>query len=197
MQTPSALPSTLSIRQALNALARQTAKTDIINKDALTAGPSTSCERPDLGVWIGTDGPALALYKRYLDARAQSLQALLTNGKDSIFSQTAADMADSAWCALEARLYELRTDAAAAARADLARKLSDQAAADARLAHQRRRAEDETQNLSARVRSSRQAQSRQTWLNFLLFWYWCQYAVCPPPPPGSAAPSLSGVFAAA
>ncbi len=165
------------LREVLNALAA--APGEDVGTPEADQGPLSGLQAPeDLLCWIGVDGQVLALYKHYLDARARYLQVLLTHGKTDGFCETAADMADSAWCALEARLYELHLDAAAAARADLAARLAEDAARQAGLNAQRARAagliREEAHEAARRAKNTENERQRR---DFFLFWYWCRFVV--------------------
>lgn len=50
------------------------------------------------------------LYKQYLEARTTRDKAVKAHGKNAPMSEIAADLADSAHCAVETRLIELRSD---------------------------------------------------------------------------------------
>ncbi len=165
------------LREVLNALAA--APGESMGAPECDAGLLFGPQAPeDLIRWIGVDSQVLALYKHYLDARARYLQVLLSQGKDDGFCETAADMADSAWCALEARIYELRLDAAAASRADLAARLAEDAARQAGLSAQRARAARLMQDASHEAaRRAKNTETERWRRDLLLFWYWCRFVV--------------------
>ena len=177
-----------TIRDALNALAA-----------GRPAGPDepASCgpPPPDIARWIGIDSDILWLYKAYLDARAGYLGTLVAHGKDAPLSEIAADMADSAWCALETRIYELQMDAAALARADLTRRLAEEDAHDKTLRAQRDRAAREREAIRDLASRQRRAETDRQRRDFFLFWYWCQFVI---DGRGDTAPSsLNQAFAGA
>ncbi|MES2729001.1 MAG: hypothetical protein V4621_02740 [Pseudomonadota bacterium] len=58
---------------------------------------------------MAADDPVLAsLIKQYLNSSRQHKDLLRTNGMQDAMVDVAADMVDSAWCALQTRLLELR-----------------------------------------------------------------------------------------
>jgi hypothetical protein len=58
---------------------------------------------------LAADDPILAsLIKQYLNASRQHKGLLKSNGSQDAMVEVAADMVDSAWCALQTRLLELR-----------------------------------------------------------------------------------------
>jgi len=64
----------------------------------------------ELEAFIHLDPTLASLHKQYLDAKAQYESLVKSNGKDDAMAEIAADMMDSAWCAMQTRLLEVRCD---------------------------------------------------------------------------------------
>lgn len=172
--------SSLSIRQVLNTLAGRRDEEDSEQKDG-SQGNNANADRPapeEISQWIETNPEILGLYKTYLDARAEYLGILTAHGKDSPLCEVAADRADSAWCLLETRIYELRMDRAAAARIALTRQLEEDAER-ARISQRKQRIEKENDFKASRhsVLQKTIRQNRKKYRDFLLFWYWCRFVL--------------------
>lgn len=60
--------------------------------------------------FIEADGIFASLNRHYLDARARHDDARREHGADSPMADIAADALDSAWCAMQTRLMELRAN---------------------------------------------------------------------------------------
>lgn len=158
----------LSIRDVLNSLSRH--PDQVVERRAIPRLAAGSVPAPDLAEierFMAIDPLLIALYKRYVDARAQYLSAL-GGGKDSnmAMADIAADLADSAWCALESRIHELRENESAQRRARLLKTLEEQ--------DRLRRAEGKAGDKADRVpidRKRREERDRRFQGNFLfLLW---------------------------
>lgn len=157
-----------SIRDVMNALCRNPGQIEDRRKtprpDAATRALPDGAE---IERFMAIDPLTVTLYKRYVDARAQYLSAL-GDGRDSsaAMADIAADLADSAWCALESRIHELRENESAQRRARLLKTLEEQ--------DRLRRAEGKTGDKANRVlidRKRREERERRLQGNFLfLLW---------------------------
>lgn len=114
----------LSLHKVMNEIAA--------HPDMVPAGPVSGVQAggadrhfdmADIAPYLGTDPLILDLLKNYLNAKADYHAALLAHGKDSPLADIAGDHVDSAWCMLQARLFELKEDQAVAARAALLEKM--------------------------------------------------------------------------
>lgn len=184
---------TLSIRDALNAIAADMSDSAQQDTELFSAPDFT-----DIAQWIAIDPDILGLYKSHLDARAEYIGILTTHGAASPLSEIAAERADSLWCALETRLYELRMDRAAQARKALAQKLEAESARARTLqAEQARRTRHESRTARDLALRHRQNEEKQRRAFFFLFWYWCLFVVGTRFDPPLPAATLSRTFAAA
>lgn len=66
----------------------------------------------ELDAFCQLDSLLAALSRQYRQAKQDHAAACAEHGPDSFLSEIAADMEDSAWCAMQTRLYELRQDGA-------------------------------------------------------------------------------------
>lgn len=66
----------------------------------------------ELGAFIQMDGILAHLHSLYMKSRSQHAAARKEHGADSPMADIAADREDSAWCAMQTRLMELRADGA-------------------------------------------------------------------------------------
>lgn len=64
----------------------------------------------ELQAFIHLDPTLASLHKQYLDAKAQYESLIAAHGKDDAMAEIAADMMDSAWCAMQTRLLEVRAE---------------------------------------------------------------------------------------
>ena len=71
----------------------------------------------EIETYMGADSLILGLYQAYIEARAHYHKTLVDYGHDAPISEVSAEQLDQAWCVLQTRLYELRTDQAARAHA--------------------------------------------------------------------------------
>lgn len=71
----------------------------------------------DMSAFLLIDPVFAGLNKHYLDAKAIRRQSEKEYGAGDVMTSIAADMEDSAWCALQTRYMELRGDAAMSAAA--------------------------------------------------------------------------------
>ncbi|MCI5059686.1 MAG: hypothetical protein MRY79_01295 [Alphaproteobacteria bacterium] len=62
----------------------------------------------ELEAFISLDPVLANLNRQYLEAKAQRCELVALNGKEDAMVEVALDMEDSAWCAMETRLLELR-----------------------------------------------------------------------------------------
>lgn len=122
--------------------------------------------------FLGTDDVILGLLKDYLNAKADYQGTLLSYGSDNPMTEIAADHADSAWCALQARLFELKADKAAAARAKMLEKINNNTC-EARQESRSRRLKAEREELRATAYRRRRRIERRNddgnWILFILF----------------------------
>lgn len=72
---------------------------------------------PMIGVFMGMDACLAALYKEYCEAKARLSQSIESYGAGSAMTDIAADMFDSACCAIETRMLELKSSPAVRAQA--------------------------------------------------------------------------------
>lgn len=77
----------------------------------------------ELRFWVMIDPLLAELNKEMTEARERHARLLKTNGEDDAMAAVAADMRDSAECAFETRLLELRRDEDAKARAMAMRRI--------------------------------------------------------------------------
>ncbi len=66
----------------------------------------------ELQAFIQLDPTLASLHKQYLDAKAQYESLIAAHGKGDAMAEIAADMMDSAWCAMQTRLLEVRAEPA-------------------------------------------------------------------------------------
>lgn len=116
-----------SISDVMNALCRNSGQIEDRRKtprpDAATRALPDGAE---IERFMAVDPLTVTLYKRYVDARAQYLSALGGGEKGSAMADIAADLADSAWCALESRIHELRENESARQKARVLEALEAQ-----------------------------------------------------------------------
>ncbi len=77
--------------------------------------PSHNTGNPQLDeiqMWIAADPLLADLHKRYLDLRGNHSRLLKKHGRKDPMTEIAADMADSAQCAVDTRLIEVRQNPA-------------------------------------------------------------------------------------
>ena len=75
------------------------------------SAPSVSLDPlSEVGLYI-TNDPLLAdLYRQYLESQKHYIASIQTHGKDAPMTEIASDMSESAFCAMETRLIELREE---------------------------------------------------------------------------------------
>jgi hypothetical protein len=81
----------------------------------------------EVGLYLTSDRLLADLYRQYLEAQRHYVLTIQKHGSDSPMSETAAYMADSAFCSMETRLIELRQEkelAAKVARVQEAQKMA-------------------------------------------------------------------------
>ncbi len=66
----------------------------------------------ELDIFLEQDGTLASLNRQYRYAKQQHRAARAEHGVESPMADIAADMEDSAWCAMQTRLMELRSDGA-------------------------------------------------------------------------------------
>ncbi len=127
METVEPLSNPASIRDVMNALCRSSGQIEDRRKtprpDAATRALPDGAE---IERFMAVDPLTVTLYKRYVDARTHYLATLGGEEKGSAMTDIAADLADSAWCALESRIHELRESESARKRAHLLETLEAQ-----------------------------------------------------------------------
>ncbi len=72
--------------------------------------PAPATRRTEADIFMDMDGVLESLDRQYRYAKQQHTAARLEHGADSPMVDIAADMEDSAWCAMQTRLMELRAD---------------------------------------------------------------------------------------
>lgn len=127
METAEPISNPASIRDVMNALCRNSGQ---IEDQRKAPRPDTATRAlPDgaeIERFMAVDPLTVTLYKNYVDARAHYLATLGGGEKGSALADIAADLADSAWCALESRIHELRENESARKRAHLLETLEAQ-----------------------------------------------------------------------
>lgn len=110
----------------MNRTANTASVQDIINKmagrvDVLLDQRDSGRKKPvpasalqeEIRIWMAVDPLVADLHKQYMDARAHHARLVQLRGKGDPMEEVAADMAESAKCAVETRLIELRHSAEA------------------------------------------------------------------------------------
>lgn len=64
----------------------------------------------EVGLYITSDRLLADLYRQYLEAQRNYINSIQDHGKDSPMTEIASDMSESAFCAMETRLIELREE---------------------------------------------------------------------------------------
>jgi hypothetical protein len=80
--------------------------------DPLRAIQGAGADFDEIHLWVAADPLLADLHKRYLDLRANHAHVLKRHGAKDPMTDIAADMADSAQCAVDTRLIEVRQDPA-------------------------------------------------------------------------------------
>lgn len=97
--------SSHSLTFLMNAM---TNRLDIISPAEL--GPIPEEQKwPMIGIFMKIDDCLAALYKEYCEAKARLSQSIESYGAGSAMTDIAADMFDSACCAIETRMLELKS----------------------------------------------------------------------------------------
>ena len=127
----------------------------------------------ELEAFIQMDPLLADLHKEFQDVRRNHRDLLFKNGPDDAMAQMAADLEDSAWCAMQTRLLELRGQRI------LMRKAQ-------RIMHHARREEEERQDRVralkiasfaqqvATVEKHRQEKGMPGLIEWVIFFYWVQ-----------------------
>lgn len=119
--------------------------------------------------FLGSDPVILDLVKDYLNAKADYHSALLAHGKDSPFADIAGDHLDSAWCVLQARIFELKQDRAIASRAAFLEKV-EKKTFEAQQEHKFRKLKEEREAACLEaIRKRVEAEEDDRWDNLWLF----------------------------
>ena len=79
---------------------------------SLAQAAAPAARRGETDIFMDMDGVLASLDRQYRYAKAQHKAARLAHGADSPMADIAGDMEDSAWCAMQTRLMELRADGA-------------------------------------------------------------------------------------
>lgn len=103
---------TASIQDIMNQMAGHM---DVIldRRDAAAHGPAAAALMDEVQMWLSVDPLLAELHKQYLDARAHHAKIQARHGDGDPMTDIAADMKDSAQCAVDTRIIELRQDAEA------------------------------------------------------------------------------------
>ncbi len=64
----------------------------------------------EVGLYISSDRLLADLYRQYLEAQRHYITSIQTHGTNAPMTEIASDMSDSAYCAVETRLIELREE---------------------------------------------------------------------------------------
>lgn len=111
--------------QSLNSIMNEMARRQDVLSYAVVK-PSKKLEPlSELEAFAVLDDTLEALYKQYLDAKAQRKELVLIGGADDAMASVAMDMEDSAWCAMQTRYIELRKDGLMMKRAQKMRRQRD------------------------------------------------------------------------
>lgn len=108
--------SDLSLQNIMNEMA----KGDLtISSPAPSDDFIAQCQNPlsELDALVSQDELLAHLQKEFLNAKASYDRLLRENGADDAMTEVAADMVDSAWCAMQTRMMEVRANGAVMARA--------------------------------------------------------------------------------
>ncbi len=70
----------------------------------------------EIGLYITNDRLLADLYRQYLESQKHYITSIQTHGKDAPMTEIASDMSESAFCAMETRLIELREEESLAQR---------------------------------------------------------------------------------
>lgn len=133
----------LSLRQMINRLAGHPEE---LQGECISPERHCDGKLTDALVFLGSDAVILDLYKRYLDAKSNYQSMILDRDRADPLTEIASEHLDSAWCALESRIYELRQNRAAAARAALLQKIEHEAF-EAREEQAARKRREQAENL--------------------------------------------------
>jgi len=100
--------SDLSLQSIMNDMAAGT----IAPPSSLAAQKPHLPQEPltEIDAFMAQDTLLAHLHKEFLNAQSEHAQLLKANGADDAMTDVAADMMDSAWCAMQTRLMELRRD---------------------------------------------------------------------------------------
>lgn len=98
-----------TLQEVMNAVSRQL--------DAAAVAAPSLAGMSELDAFIALDPLLSDLHKQYIDARHTRLQAQKEYGPDDPMTEMAIDMEDSAWCAVQTRHMEIRSQRAKMAEA--------------------------------------------------------------------------------
>lgn len=155
----------LSLRQMINRLAGHPEE---LQGEYISPETQSGGKLADALAFLGSDAVILDLYKRYLDARSNYQSMILDRDRADPLTEIASEHLDSAWCALESRIYELRQNRAAASRAALLQKIEHEAF-EAKEEQAARRRREQAESLYNQPVNSR---SRKDGGESTLF-FWC------------------------
>ena len=77
------------------------------------------CQKPlsEMDALVSQDDLLAHLHKEFLNAKGSFDRLMRENGADDAMTEVAADMMDSAWCAMQTRMMEVRANGAVMAQA--------------------------------------------------------------------------------
>lgn len=104
--------SNLSLQAVMNEMAQGDVRPRPYQpRDNAFKAPAPS-QKPitELQAFIQLDPVLASLHKQFLEAKAQHAALVSANGKNDAMAEVAADMMDSAWCAMQTRFIEVRAD---------------------------------------------------------------------------------------
>jgi hypothetical protein len=87
-----------------------TRRMDSYNSTAMDENTKDSSLSLELETFMSVDPILADLYKQYVDAKQRYLDLVKTNGEDDPMAEVGLDVMESAECAVETRLIELRDD---------------------------------------------------------------------------------------
>lgn len=158
----------ISLQDAMMAVAQRVETLRLEQPEQLKRSPLTELE-----AFIQMDTLLAELNKEFQDVRRHHRELVHKNGPDDPMARVAADLEDSAWCAMQTRLLELRSQRI------LMRKAQ-------RLIHQARREEEEREekkralkmaafvNHVATIEDQRENKAIPGLLEWLIFYIWVQ-----------------------
>ncbi|MEM6781064.1 MAG: hypothetical protein AAF569_04310 [Pseudomonadota bacterium] len=158
----------LSLQDAMRAVAQRMEALRLMEPEKPKHSPMT-----ELQAFIQMDDLLAELYKEFQDVKHNRQTVIAQNGQDDAMAQVAAELEDSAWCAMQTRLLELRSQRI------LMRKAQ-------RLMYQAQRAEDEAEEQArvaklasfaqhvGAVEKNRKQKGMPGLIEWLIFYLWVQ-----------------------